>query len=200
MALCYMPAATAYRDGKITWEEYLHDLLIHCTTGWHDEDNEERGFYHQLLEVDPFAYSLYCWRDNTTGVKDVSQLEAVFQAYKTGSLNDVKAKLAELTDNTAMYVRKSLCFLALRDRNAKMLKFCMDEGGFPYESYFEDEANRVDPAKDPEVDAVLEQSEFRKMYPRRPAPGDAEDGDDDSVLSYDPAKEFDEGGSHPVDW
>ena len=48
---------------------------------------------------------------------------------------------------------------------------------------------------DPETFKVLEESDFRKKFPRR-APGTEEyDGDDE-----DPSGVFDVGGSYPVEW
>jgi hypothetical protein len=64
-------------------------------------------------------------------------------------------------------------------------------GGFPYEAYFVDEADRVEERQDPETFRVLEQSTLRQCYPRLP-PGPRNDGD--------PAATFDRGGKLPVDW
>lgn len=81
-------------------------------------------------------------------------------------MEEVKQKLEALPKEYEQGMRKIQAFLALQDRRADVLKLCLDEGKFPYESYFEDEANEIDPEKDPETFKVLEASEFRKMHPR----------------------------------
>ena len=109
-------------------------------------------------------------------------------------------------------MKKSLAILALKERLLKVLKLCLDQGGFAFEAYFEDEANLVDETKDPETFRVLEQSHFRQLYPRGiprdiedkeddgVADDDHDDEDDDGDYDYDPAVEFGVGGSHPVLW
>lgn len=94
-------------------------------------------------------------------------IENVFVAYRHGSWAEVKAKLRVIGEKLSKEVRKSLAMLALRERRADVLKMCMGFGGFPYEGYFEDEANRVDEEKDPETFQVLERSEYRRIYPKR---------------------------------
>jgi hypothetical protein len=106
-------------------------------------------------------------------------------------------------------IRKSQAFLALQERRADVLKLCLDKGNFPYESYFEDEANMVGPEKDPETFKVLEESHFRKIYPRKDKSLGGLGEDESPALSrraerekelLERAAQFDEGGSHPVDW
>jgi hypothetical protein len=88
----------------------------------------------------------------------------------------------------------------LLDRRSDILRLCLDQGGFPYEHYFEDAANRFqDAPDDPETFKVLEESEFRKIYPRR-APRNEEDIEEESDGEADPSAVFDEGGRLPVDW
>ena len=105
----------------------------------------------------------------------------------------VTRKLAAVEDEHVEGVRKALAFLALQDRRADVLLFCLQRGRFPYESYFEDEANRVDRKQDERTFQVLEDSEFRKLHPRK-RKDDVQNSDSDE----DPAEVFDEGGSHPV--
>ena len=135
--------------------------------------------------------------DNRTSANgqssDTNPFEAVFKAYRTGSTDDVRDKLASLSDEHAKCIRKSLSLLALQERRADVLKLCLDQGGFPYEAYFEDEANVVDENKDSETFEVLEQSRFRQVYPRRP-PGNVVDDEEEEPFP------FDTGGSHPVEW
>jgi hypothetical protein len=115
----------------------------------------------------------------------------------------VQAKLQRLDDEHAKNIRKSLAMLALQDRRAGVLKLCLDQGGFPYEHYFEDAANRLqdehdDPENEchePETYRVLEESRFRKIYPRKTARSKEE-----LDAQEDPAEVFDQGGRLPVDW
>jgi hypothetical protein len=112
-----------------------------------------------------------------------------------GTINDVKTKLNVLEEEQAKSVRKLLALLSLQERHSEIPKLCLTLDGFAYKGYFEDEANRVSEDHDPETFKVLEESDFRKKYPRR-APGTEEyDGDDE-----DPSGVFDVGGSHPVEW
>jgi hypothetical protein len=62
-----------------------------------------------------------------------------------------------------------------------------------------DAANRFQHASDdPETFKVLEESEFRKIHPRR-APYNEEDFEEPEE-EEDPSEVFDEGGRLPVDW
>ena len=87
-----------------------------------------------------------------------------------------------------------------------MLQLCFEEP-FPYSSDFEDEADRVDEHKNPETFQVLEESHFRRIYPRKPPriranSKDCTYGDDNDEKDKDtnPAAVFDAGGRYPVDW
>ena len=91
-------------------------------------------------------------------------------AYRNGSLNDIRDTLRPLNEEHAKCARKSISFLALQERQAEVLEFFLDEGGFPYESYFEDGANRVKEGDDPDTFRVLEESRFRVIYPRGDPP------------------------------
>lgn len=125
-------------------------------------------------------------------------------------------------------MRKRLAFLALQDRRADVLQHCLEKEDFPYESYFEDEANTVESDKDSETFKVLEGSKFRKIFPRKeksagspregtsPMPSDTTEigwpfRGAKIIKSVDRAKRreeellerartFDVGGSHPVPW
>jgi hypothetical protein len=105
--------------------------------------------------------------------------------------------------------------LALQERRADVLKMCLDAGGFSYENYFQDEANRLDPNKDPETDKVLEESDFRKKYPRKRwipweergakkeerDSGEESDGEDEDNDDWEvDIAAFDEGGEFEIDW
>lgn len=128
---------------------------------------------------------------------DAKPFEEVFTAFRTGTVEDVKAKLAPLDEKYVGDIRKSLALYALQCRRADVLKLCLDKGGFAYEHYFEDEADRVDPKTDPKTFKVLEKSHFRQLYPRLTGPPD--DGYDPNG-SYHPERVFDRGGKYPVDW
>jgi hypothetical protein len=87
----------------------------------------------------------------------------------------------------------------LRDRRSDILKFCLDLG-FTYEHYFDEAADRFQNANDdPEMYKILEESEFRKLYPRLP-PRNEEDGGEELEEDEDPSEVFDIGGRFPVDW
>ena len=88
-----------------------------------------------------------------------------------------------MDEELAKYLRRMLAMRALLDRRPDVLKFCFDRGGFGYWEKFRDEANLVRHG-DPKTRAVIEESEFRRLYPR----------------SDDPSAAFDVGGAYPVDW
>ena len=70
------------------------------------------------------------------------------------------------------------------------LSFCLDQGGFAFEHYFEEAADRFQNASDdPETFKVLEESEFRKQYPRQ-APCNEEDVEEESEGEGDPSGVF----------
>ncbi|KAJ9668244.1 hypothetical protein H2201_001674 [Coniosporium apollinis] len=131
---------------------------------------------------------------------DVTLFEDVFATYRTGDVDQVKASLARLTDEHAKYLRKSLAVLALQDRRSGILKLCLDQGGFAFEHYFVDAADKFQNASDdPETFKVLEESKMRELYPRS-APHTEEDSEEESEGEEDPSEVFDEGGKLPVDW
>ena len=140
---------------------------------------------------------------------DATPVEDVFKTYRKGSADETKQKLEALPKEYEQGIRKSQAFLTLQDRRADIVKLYLEKGDFPYELYFEDEANRVGPKEDPETFKVLEESHFRKVYPRRDkSPGSSRKKNcpgpsgktkwEKELLER--AGRFDEGGSHPVDW
>jgi hypothetical protein len=122
-----------------------------------------------------------------------------------------------LRQDYAQDLTRSLALLALHERRADVLELCTKRG-VVYNSYaVEDEANWVDPVKDPRTEAVLEGSEFRRLYPRRLAQsgtagsservlkeggrdGHEDDGDNEEVQAEVDPGDFDEGGEYAVDW
>lgn len=123
---------------------------------------------------------------------DIAPFKTVFQAYRRGSVDETRDGLAALAENHVKWMRGSVAFLALQDRRSKMLEMCLNlKGGFPYEAYFVEEADRVEESKDPETFRVLERSTLREYFPRQAAgPGRDEN----------PAATFDRGGKLPADW
>ncbi|EON63462.1 hypothetical protein W97_02690 [Coniosporium apollinis CBS 100218] len=137
-------------------------------------------------------------RGNT--FSDATPFENVFAAYRTGDVDQVKASLDRLRDEHANYLRKSLAVLALQARRSGILKLCLYQGGFAFESYFVDAADKFQNASDdPETFKVLEESRFRELYPRSTARTE-EDSEEESEGEEDPSEVFDEGGKLPVDW
>jgi hypothetical protein len=108
---------------------------------------------------------------------DCTSFEAVFKTYRRGSLTDVKAQVEALSKEYETGVRKCLACLALQDRRADVFQFCLDKRNFPYESYFVDGANAVPPEEDPEDFKVLEEPNFRQIFPQKPKSHDTIEND-----------------------
>jgi hypothetical protein len=198
---------------EISWDRYIEHLFARCKGIKHEDDNPKLGHWGLRYE-DPFGYAVWRWCKTVPVMTDATPFEDVFKTYRKGSLDEVKQKLDALPKEYERGIRKIQAFLALQDRRADVLKFCVEKDDFPYEAYFEDEANMVEPEKDPETFKVLEESQFRKVYPRRAKNPDSERVEKSSGaprlrLSGKAKREktlmeiaatFDVGGSHPVDW
>ena len=52
-----LEASNDYKNGNITWDEYIHALLIRCCNTYPGTDFERR----KLQDDDPFAYGVYGW-------------------------------------------------------------------------------------------------------------------------------------------
>ena len=77
--------------------------------------------------------------------------------------------------------------------------FVLTKGGFAIEHYFEDAVNRFQNASgDPETFKILEESKFRKLYPRR-VPRNKKDVEEELEGEEDPNEVFDQGGRPPID-
>lgn len=125
---------------------------------------------------------------------------------------DVDIRMDELSQQLLNDVWKSLAMLALQERRADILKRGMDRGEFPYEAYFEDEANTVDEEKNPETFQVVETSDFPRLYPKPDGTEESSDSDTDSGVGYNDdvkqfelarnraARDFGVGGRYPVYW
>lgn len=218
-SLCYLQASEAKQRGEITESEYFHHLFAHCTWAGEEHEDDEKylgiGINWALRDADPLAYSISCWAKRMDPVDDATPFEDVFKAYRNGGVAEVEAALNALSkpDHVREF-RKTLAMLALQERRADVLKMCLDAGGFSYESYFQDEANRLDPNKDPETDKVLEESDFRKKYPRKRwipweergakeerDSGEESDGEDEDNDDWEvDIAAFDEGGEFEIDW
>jgi hypothetical protein len=74
--------------------------------------------------------------------------------------------MTKLEDQHAKFLRKILALRALQLRKVEVLRYCLEVGGFPYEAYFEDEADNVREEDDPLTfkvslySATLENSRF----------------------------------------
>ena len=107
--------------------------------------------------------------------------------------------MTALNEQDAEDILGPLAFLALKERRARILQFCFDKGETRNSYHFEEEANLVKRDKAPKTFAVLEQSKFRKLCPRRPRHYKKY-----RMRNEDPqmraAGTFDTGGSMSVPW
>ena len=88
----------------------------------------------------------------------------------------------------------------MQDRRSDILKLYLDQGGFAFEHYFEDAADRFQiVSDDPETFKVLEESEFRELYSRR-APRNEGDVEEELEGEEDSSEVFGRGGRLPVGW
>ena len=74
-SLCFLEASQEKEKGNITWEQYIHNLVIHCTAkNLHSPDVEwwKRGTDWELLRADPFAYSVMTWTRQIRGIKGMT--------------------------------------------------------------------------------------------------------------------------------
>jgi|SRR5271170_1726395 len=60
MSLCFLEAFQEKQKGNITEQEYIHHLFVHCQGVEHERD-ELVQIDWDLLETDPFGYSIRCW-------------------------------------------------------------------------------------------------------------------------------------------
>jgi hypothetical protein len=60
MSLCFLEAFQEKQKGNITEQEYIHYLLVHCQ-GVEHEGDDWREIDDNLLETDPFGYSVRSW-------------------------------------------------------------------------------------------------------------------------------------------
>lgn len=146
---------------------------------------------------------LSMWNNQPTpltiaAVEDTAPIEAVLMACHQGHLEEVKQNITSIDEKDASWMSATLAFLALKERRADILQFCFDQGNFPFESFFEEEANRVKKDKDPETFEVLEKSRFREMHPRKARHYKKYRRNESPRTRA--AGTFDSGGSHPIPW
>jgi hypothetical protein len=205
-----LEACFAKESGIITWDEYIYVFLARCT-GVSDKMDDSQPLHIELREADPFGHSLFCWTKLVGQVRgkpyavawictsslmesiDIRPFEAVFKAYRYSTVEDVKDCLSKLDAAHAKGLRSPLGILALQERRADVLNFCLEQG-MPFGPYFQEEADRVDSKTDPETFAVLERL-YRPRMLKRSVKSKAEDD-----WGMKAAAAFDVGGSHPVDW
>ncbi|KAM7187326.1 hypothetical protein V8F33_011316 [Rhypophila sp. PSN 637] len=216
-SLCFSEASQTFKDKNITQDEYYQHILAHCTGYLHDEDEDsELSQPSSLQDTDPFAYAVQCFMKRKDFIKDNTPLEEAFKALDQQDVQTIQGAAAKLDgeQHAQKFLYQILALRALQLRKARVLKYCLDMGGFPYEDYFEDEADRVREDKDPLTFKVLEESQFRKVYPRKEERHDQGEGHGDSDISDSSlgaeerdrrerdraAAAFDEGGGFPVDW
>lgn len=198
MVLSLLQAFSAKQTGEISWDEYVHILLSRLGGTRNDDDSKRKveDIHPKLRSTDPFGHSIWMLSNRMDIMEDISALEAVFKAYRHGTLRDVENKLAALENEGVPRegvrgTKSSLTLLACQERRPDVLKFLLDEGGFPIEAAWEREAERVEADKDPKTFDVLQQSrQFQYILERneqnRSRPGGG--------------CPFDAGGRFPVDW
>lgn len=63
LAESFLDAFREMRDGKISWEEYIHKILSLCTV--RDTTVDDPGEW-QLRYIDPFGFGIYGWGSTNT--------------------------------------------------------------------------------------------------------------------------------------
>ncbi|EMR65847.1 hypothetical protein UCREL1_7166 [Eutypa lata UCREL1] len=165
-SMCFLEAWAARHYEKISGEEYYRHVFAHLTGTFHKADETDEDV-RMLKRNDPFAYSVL------DSAKKMGRIE-----------EDIKARVDGMQESRVPYALRMLAMQALLDRRPGILKICLDRGGFEYESNFVDRANTLNEEKDPETFKVFQESNFRKLHPRR----------------QHPAFATDVGGKYPVDW
>jgi len=70
-SLCFREASQKFRDKEISEEEYYHNILAHCTSYLHEEDDDEPSLARlsSLQWDDAFAYAVECFMKRKDFVK-----------------------------------------------------------------------------------------------------------------------------------
>ena len=103
------------------------------------------------------------------GRADTTPYEKVFASCHTGNVDEVKASLEQFKkEHPSLEVPLlPLTILAMRDRLAEILQFCLDEGPI-FEHCLIIAAEQLEEANDDQATLeVLANSELRKWYPKR---------------------------------
>ncbi|KAI1385634.1 uncharacterized protein F4822DRAFT_350028 [Hypoxylon trugodes] len=183
--LCYRETVVAHYDDLINDEDYYGHLLRHLAGEVHEDDIDNCTKHDGTLEKwDGFAHTVQSFVREMGPVEDKTPFNLLFKAYRDGRVDDVIAQHDKFDEKQAGYVRRLLAIRSLLDRRADVLRFALEKAGFEYTQKFIDEAYEVDKEKDPKTYAALEESEFRRIHPRKDPPW---------VV-------FDVGGRLPVDW
>ena len=128
----------------------------------------------------------------------------MFKAYRYSLLEDVKAKFAELGGQPTKAIINTLALLALQDRRADVLNYCLNEVGYngpPDFSFFNEAVVYVDESKDPAIFGTLERSTFRKVFPKEQYnEARAPESYHDRAPGPRALLDFDVGGKFEVKW
>jgi hypothetical protein len=76
-------------------------------------------------------------------------LDDAFKALPNQDLQAIEKATTKLEDRNAKFLREILALRAVQLRKAEVLRYCLELGGFPYGSCFEDEADMVRQENDP---------------------------------------------------
>ena len=60
VTLSFRQAFDAKESGRISWDEYIHNLLAQSVK---DEDDDAAGSHRELSRIDPFGYSIWLWSE-----------------------------------------------------------------------------------------------------------------------------------------
>ncbi|KAH8653764.1 hypothetical protein BX600DRAFT_471608 [Xylariales sp. PMI_506] len=178
--LCLLAAYEAYERREISEQEYRFQALSHLAGVVHDEDvSEDHRLLHTLGVSDLF---LYTTRDVSKEIKPINdagmfkKIIAIFEAYRAANLAEIERLHNSLEPYLAPHIRRILASSALNDNKAGVLKFCLDLGGFKYDSPFITEAKfKGSPNLEfhPDIRAAMEGTEFRRLHPWTPHPSEA---------------------------
>jgi len=100
---------------------------------------------------------------------DTTTYEKVFASCRTGNVDEVKASLEQFKkEHPSLEVPLvPVTILAMRDRHAKILQFCLDEGPI-FENSLLTAAGQLEEANDDQATLeVLANSQLRKLIPKR---------------------------------
>ncbi|CAK1365942.1 unnamed protein product [Cercospora beticola] len=194
-----------YWSGHITWEQYLDNLLDLCVQN--NDDPSDRDLENVRFQ-DPFSYMTASWCKKIYPIEEpqVQAVKAVFKTYRQdtaneprfGSVEEVEDKLvllerSGLPEEGILGVKKPLAWRACYDKQAKMLEFLLERGGFPIEWPLLDKTKWfLNSSQDPEMTKVVSESRVLKQARDHMPPKQIED--------MSPAEIFDEGGPLPVKW